>query len=347
MKRTLAMLLAVVMMVGLMAGCGGTEESAAPESTAPEGESTAPESTEPEASTWAPEDDLVIYVGAAAGGDTDANARMLAQYLSEYAGINIAITNVTGGSGLNAMEEVQGMELDGNTAFFGHTEALIPEIADMCDYTFMDAFTIAGVCIMANTTLLCVHRDNPDYQTLDELIAYAKEHPGEVEFANSTGGYPHLIGLALEEAAGIDLNLVEVGGNNEKKTALAGQQTDVINIEYGIVKDYIDSGEFVPIALLTEERNEQFPDIPTAKEQGVDLVMGKFFYLAFPKGVPQEVIDYYEKALEEIVANPDFVDDCKATYFLDATYMNSEDGMAYAQSVYDELNQFKDQFIAG
>ncbi|MGI6029672.1 MAG: tripartite tricarboxylate transporter substrate binding protein [Candidatus Heteroscillospira sp.] len=347
MKRTLAMLLALVMMLGLMAGCGGEKapESTAPESQAPE--SQAPESEAPEANDWAPEDDLVIYVGAGAGGDTDANARMLAEYLSEYAGINIAITNVKGGSGLNAMEEVQGMEPDGNTAFFGHTEALIPEIADMCDYTFMDAFNIAGVCIKANTTLLCIHKDNPNYQTLPELVEYAKAHPGEVEFANSTGGYPHLIGLALEEAAGIDMNFVEVGGNNDKKTALAGQQTDVINIEYGIVKDYIDSGEFLPIALLTEERNEQFPDIPTAKEQGVDLVMGKFFYLAFAKDVPAEVVSYYEKALEEIVANPDFIADCKATYFLDATYMNSADGMDYANGVYEELNQFKEQFIAG
>lgn len=345
MKRTLAMLLAVVLMLGLMAGCSGTKESAAPESTAPE--STASDSTAPEAPAWEPKDDLVIYVGASAGGDTDANARMLAEYLSDYAGINIAITNVSGGSGLNAMEEVLGMDPDGNTAFFGHTEALIPEIADMCDYTFLDAFIPAAVCIKANTTLLCVHKDNPNYQTLPELVEYAKAHPGEVEFANSVGGYPHLIGLALEKAAGIDLNLVQVGGNNEKKTALAGQQTDVINIEYGVCKDYIDSGEFTPIALLTEERNSQLGDIPTAKEQGVDLVMGKFFYLAFPKDVPEEVIAYYEKALEDIVADPNFVEDCQATYCLDATYMNTEDAIAYTQSVYDELNELKEEFIAG
>jgi tripartite-type tricarboxylate transporter receptor subunit TctC len=75
--------------------------------------------------------------------------------------------------------------------------------------------------------------------------------------------------------------------------------------------------------------------------------MGKFFYLAFDKDVPAEVIAYYEKAIEEIVADPAFVADCAATYFLDATYMNSADAVAYADSVYNELNQFKEQFLAG
>lgn len=345
MKRILSVLLVAIMVLGMLAGCssGKAPESTAP-STAPSGEPSTEPSVEPEP-TWEPENDLVIYVGAGAGGDTDANARMVAKYLAEYAGINIAITNVNGGSGLNAMEEVLAMDPDGYTAFFGHTEALIPEIADMCDYTLTEGFKLAANCILANTTVLCVHKDNPNYQTLPELVEYATAHPGEVEFAISTGGYPHLIGLALEDAAGIDLNLVEVGGNNAKKTALAGQQTDVINIEYGLIPDYVESGEFVPLALLTEERNPQFADIPTAKEQGVELVMGKFFYLSFSAETPDEIVAYYEKALEEIVSDPAFIDECKATYFLDAVYMDSADVTAYAEGVYENLNQYKDLFL--
>lgn len=290
-----------------------------------------------------PNSPIQVIVPLKAGGDTDANARLMAQYMEKELGVSMPIVNVAGSSGTIGMEQVKSAEADGYTCLFFHTEAMLPEISGLVDYQ-LDAFKMGGVCLKANTTLLVTHKDAP-FQTLNEFIDYAKSKPGEVEFGMLVGGYPQLVGLALEQEAGIDLNLVDIGGNADKIAALAGQNTDVINVEYALVKDYLATGEFVPLALLSEDRNELFNDIPTAKEQGLDLQFGKFFFVAFPKETPDEVVNTFTTALEKVVADPAFVKAAQDSYALTPTYMNPEQATAYAAEVYDTLNLYKDLFV--
>ena len=175
------------------------------------------------------------------------------------------VVNVSGSSGTIGMEQVRSAEPDGYNALFFHTEAMLPEIAELVDYQ-LDAFKMAGVCLQANTTLLVTHKDS-GFSTLQEFIDQAKANPGKLEFGMAVGGYPQLVGLALEKEAGIDLNLVDIGGNADKVAALAGHNTDIINVEYAVVKDYLETGEFVALAVLNDERNPAVsPDIPNCKK---------------------------------------------------------------------------------
>ena len=289
-----------------------------------------------------PEGDIQIVVPVGAGGDTDANARLLAQYMEKELDVALPVVNIKGGSGTLGMEEVRNAEPDGYTALFFHAEAMLPKIAGLYEYN-LDDFRLAGVCLQANTTLLITHNDT-DFTTLDEFLEQAKANPGTIEYGMAVGGYPQLIGLALEEEAGIDLNLVDIGGNAEKIAALAGHQTDIINVEYALVKDYIATGEFIPLALLSEERNPLFDDIPTAKEQGLNMVFGKFFFVAFPKETPDDVIDTFSGAMEKAVANEDFVKAAEESYALTAIYMNPEEAVEYAKGVEENLNKYGELF---
>ncbi len=289
-----------------------------------------------------PEGDIQIVVPVGAGGDTDANARLLAQYMEKELDVALPVVNIKGGSGTLGMEEVRNSEPDGYTALFFHAEAMLPKIAGLYDYN-LDDFSLAGVCLQANTTLLITHNDT-GFATLDEFLEQAKANPGTIEYGMAVGGYPQLIGLALEEEAGIDLNLVDIGGNAEKIAALAGHQTDVINVEYALVKDYIATGEFIPLALLSSERNPLFDDIPTAVEQGLNMVFGKFFFVAFPKETPEDIINTFSEAMERAVANEDFIKAAEESYALTVVYMNPQEATEYAKSVEENLNKYGDLF---
>ena len=289
-----------------------------------------------------PEGDIQIVVPVGAGGDTDANARLLAKFMEEELDVALPVVNIKGGSGTLGMEEVRNSEPDGYTALFFHAEAMLPKIAGLYEYN-LDDFKLAGVCLQANTTLLITHNDS-GFTTLDEFLEAAKANPGTIEYGMAVGGYPQLVGLALEAEAGIDLNLVDIGGNAEKIAALAGHQTDVINVEYALVKDYIATGEFIPLALLSPERNPLFDDIPTADEQGLNMEFGKFFFVAFPKETPDDVITVFTEAMEKAVANEEFVKAAEDSYALTAIYMNPEEATEYAKGVEENLNKYAELF---
>lgn len=289
-----------------------------------------------------PDGDIQIVVPVGAGGDTDANARLLAKFMEEELDVALPVVNIKGGSGTLGMEEVRNSEPDGYTALFFHAEAMLPKIAGLYDYN-LDDFKLAGVCLQANTTLLITHNDS-GFTTLDEFLEAAKANPGTIEYGMAVGGYPQLVGLALEAEAGIDLNLVDIGGNAEKIAALAGHQTDIINVEYALVKDYIATGEFIPLALLSPERNPLFDDIPTADEQGLNMEFGKFFFVAFPKETPDDVITVFTEAMEKAVANEEFVKAAEESYALTAIYMNPEEATEYAKGVEENLNKYAELF---
>lgn len=290
-----------------------------------------------------PSSDIQLIVPVGAGGDTDANARLMARFVEKELDVAVPVVNVKGGSGTIGMEQVRTSEPDGYTGLFFHTEAMLPKIAGLYDYD-LDDFKMAGVCLQANTTLLITHSDS-GFATLDEFIAQAKERPGEIEYGMAVGGYPQLVGLALEQEAGIDLNLVDIGGNADKIAALAGHNTDIINVEYALVKDYIATGEFVPLALLSAERNPLFDDIPTAKEQGLNMEFGKFFFTCFPKDTPDEVVAVFSEAMKKTVENPEFVEAAEESYALTAVYMDPEEAVAYAKEVHDNLMKYAELFV--
>lgn len=342
MKKRLAMILAAALAcVTLLASCGDSNQqsSGSNNSTANNNNSNAAPTT------GYPTSDIQMIVPVNPGGDTDANARLLAQYIEPELGVAVPIVNVAGSSGTVGMEQVRTSEADGYTCLFFHAEAMIPKISGLIDYQ-LDEFKLAGVCLQANTTLLVTHNKS-GFSTLQEFIDQAKANPGKIEFGMAVGGYPQLVGLALEREAGIDLNLVDIGGNADKIAALAGHNTDIINVEYALVKDYIATGEFIPLALLSEERNPLFDDIPTATEQGLPgMVFGKFFFVAFPKDTPDDVVNAFSAAMKTATENEGFIQAAQDSYALTVTYMDPAKATSYANEVYEKLNSYQDLFLA-
>lgn len=287
---------------------------------------------------------IQVIVPAGAGGDTDMNARLFSKYLEQELGKPVVVSNVSGGSGTIAMQQVMSAAPDGQTVIFFHVEAMIPKIAGMVDYDIND-FAMCGIGVVDNTTVLATHNDAP-YKNMKELVSYAKANPGDVEFGMAIGGYPHLIGIALEKIADIDLNLVDIGGNAAKTVALKGKKTDVINTQYGLTKDYFTSGDFVCLGSTSLERNPLMPaDIMTTAEQGYPMEFNKFFWYGMPKDTPQPIVDKFSAAMKRVVDTPEYQAEAKKIY-VTPTYMGPAEALAYAAKTRDFLMQFQDLFRA-
>lgn len=285
---------------------------------------------------------VVIPVGA--GGDTDVNARLFGKYLEKEFGQPVIIVNVSGGGGTIGMKRVLESSPDGYTALFYHGEAMIPKIAGLVNYG-LEAFDLCGVALVDDTTVLATHPGMP-FKTMKEFVDYAKANPFKVEFGMMTGGYPHLVGIALQEMAGIKLNLVDVGANAAKTVALKGRKTGVINTQFGLTKDFFTSGDFVNLGLTSLKRNPLFPDVPTTTEQGFPMEFNKFFFYAMPKGTPVEIINKFSAAMKKVIENPDYKADA-AKSFVTPTYMGPAEATKHAEDQYKFFAQYQDLFRAG
>ena len=296
----------------------------------------------PAGESW-PAKAVQMIIPVRPGGDTDMNGRLFCKYLEKELGQPVVMVNVDGGGATIGSKRVLGAKPDGYTAIFYHTESMLPKIAGLVDFDIFD-FAMCGIGIVDNTTVLATYKGAP-YQTLQELVDYARANPGKVEFGMQTGGYPHLIGLALQDTIGAELNIVDVGGNAAKTVALKGKKTDVINTQYGLTKDYFIAGDFICLGLLSEDRNPLLADIPTTKEQGYPMVFNKFFFIGMPKDTPKEITDAMSVAMKRVTENADFRKDCERL-FITPEYMNPADATAHATAVYESLVKYQDLFRA-
>lgn len=255
------------------------------------------------ADKW-PTRDIELIVPANPGGDTDANARALAAALNETMGWNVIVTNMAGGSGAVAFEDCLSNPNDGYRFVFYHSGACICELMGVYDeFNVLNDFKLAGMPFLDYSSSFLINSKNSKFNDLPSMIAYMKEHPGEVTFATETGNFTHLHCLALEAAAGVKFNIVDAGTAAQKITELLGERLDVIDTQAGLVRDYLDTKEFTCLGIMADERLEGRSDIPTIKEQGYDVVFPKFFYLAAPNAVPDEVIAAMNEGLAKVVEN--------------------------------------------
>ncbi len=290
------------------------------------------------ASAAYPAKSIQVIAPANPGGDTDANARLYGRYLEKELGKPVVIVNVGSGGGIAGMQRVLSAKPDGYTVLFFHTEGLIPKIGGFINFDLLD-FDICGMALLDDTTVLAVDKKAP-YQTLPALVEYARANPGKVEFAMQTAGYAHIIGIGLEEAAKADFKMVDVGGNAAKLVALKGKKTDVISIQYALIRDYITAGEFTCLGLFSRMRNGLIPDVPTTKELGYPLEFNKFFIFAMPKGTPRPVIDAFSAALKKVVANKELQAEAKKM-LLTPYYLPPAEARKHVEDVRAYLMQFQ------
>jgi tripartite-type tricarboxylate transporter receptor subunit TctC len=167
-----------------------------------------------------------------------------------------------------------------------------------------DYQTFDPVIMLVNTPCWILVPANSPFKNINDMLEAARAKPGHVTLGNAgAGGGTHMIALAFEKAAGVRLNHVPHKGGGPTVVATVGGHVNACNLSPPEGVPQIAAGQLRCLAVFSEERMKDFPDIPTAKEQGVDFVLGQWRGLAVPRGTPADRVkvlhDAFKGAMED------------------------------------------------
>ena len=252
-----------------------------------------------------PERPITMIVAFSPGGGTDVAARSLAPFIEKYLDGSITVVNKPGAGGEVGFTAIAQAEPDGYTIGFLNTPNLItiPIERD----TRYELENIAPIASVVDDPGGFHVRSESEFETLDELIAYAKENPNAVTFGTTgIGSDDHLAALALQRAAGIELTHVPFPGASAVRAALLGGHISLGVFNMSEAVSFIEEGRVRPLGQMAEERWPVTPDVPTFREQGYDIVQGSIRGIGAPAGVPDEVLQKVASAIEQAINDPEF-----------------------------------------
>ncbi|ARP91823.1 hypothetical protein CAL14_17290 [Bordetella genomosp. 9] len=260
--------------------------------------------TAPTAFAAWPERPVELIVGFAAGGGTDLTARTLAMFLEKELGGSVVVVNKPGASGALALGMVARAKPDGYTLGMTNMPGLLTlPIERNTGFTGAD-FTYLAT-LVRDPSAFSVKADSP-YKSLQELIAAVRAKPGLISYGSTgVGTDDHLALVMFETATGTKMNHVPFNGAGPLRNSVLGGHADVGGMNLGEAMPY--SGDKLRIlAQASEKRSPLAPDVPTFKEQGVDLVFASERGVIGPKGLPSEVEKKLADALAHIANDPEF-----------------------------------------
>jgi tripartite-type tricarboxylate transporter receptor subunit TctC len=247
---------------------------------------------------------IQLIVPYAAGGATDAVARLLQQGMEKRLGQPILVVNRPGASTTLGTQQVARAAPDGHTIVM----VSVPHVAN---YTLLKEMPYAQsdfipITSVSNTpNVLVVNPDLP-IKSVTDLIAYIKARPGEVNYGTfGIGSSAHLAALLFESKTGAKLQAVHYRGGSP---AAVGVMTGEVQMAFGTplsVAGGVDGGKLRPIAVTSEKRINIYPDIPTIREQGLDYVNGAWFGLLAPAGTPVPIVNQLYESVRSTLAEPE------------------------------------------
>lgn len=264
----------------------------------PEGGESVEGADEKSDSEWKWDNKIEIMVPAAAGGGLDVTLRALQPYLEEALGTNIVIDCRSGGSGVTGYTySYNGTPRDGYYFQFTAPTAIFSAAAGKFDVDMWDSLVAVSGCVQAEGVIFA----NPktSFSNLEELISYAKEHPGQVSIAiDAPTGNSGVLTALFEEGTGIKFKWVTGGADEAVISTIAGE-TDLLLATWSETSAYVESGDVVPIVFLSNERNPIAPDVPCSAEVGTEIDLGYARMFTCMEGTPQEAIDAFEAAVHQ------------------------------------------------
>jgi len=286
--KSVVMLLALVLLLSVaLVGCGGQK------------------STEPQEDNF-PTKPIQNIVSWSPGGSSDMSQRLVSSFIGKYLGQSMVIVNKPGGAAVPGTTEIAKAKPDGYTVGMNWYASYVlrPHILDV-GYKTEDFEFILG--FMRQRNAIAVRSDSP-FQTLDDLVAYAKEHPNELKFSGSpTASWQHLAGMDFNQKAGIETQFVPYDGGRPSAVALVGGHLDYIVGQPAEFKGELEAGQIRVLCVLEKERIEMLPDVPTAIELGYNVAHPHMAILVAPKGIPAERIKKIHDAYKAVLEDEEFL----------------------------------------
>jgi tripartite-type tricarboxylate transporter receptor subunit TctC len=285
-----------------------------------------------------PDNPVRVVVAYAPGGGADIIARLISQKLSERLGQQFVIFNSSGAGGAIGAGVAAHAKPDGYTLLLGQTAemAILPNLMSNLQYDPVKDFTpIAQVT--AYPYVIAVNKDLPVHSLL-ELIAYARAHPGELNYGTpGIGSSAHLAVELFAHHVGIKLTHVPFRGSGPAIVAAISGVIQVIFGDAASTTPQVAAGQLRALAVTASKRSPKLPDVPTVAEAGVSgyEVAAWHGYFA-PVGVKPEILEKLNHEINEILKDP-AMRDRLAQEGIEAVGGTPE---AFAAHLRDELTQW-------
>lgn len=287
-----------------------------------------------------PQKDITLIVPWAAGGGTDLVARQIAALMEKETGKTVVVINKPGGGGLIGFQTLAAAKPDGYTLGLTTNSMLLQKYASVnfLDYKALNHF----IMVNEDPAALTVPANAP-WKSVGEFVAAAKEKPGTLRVSNSgPGAIWHASAMMFEKVAGIKIVHVPYDGANPAGVAAAGGHVEATFVSPGEVSSLVAAGKLRTIAITGDQRLANFPNLPTFKEEGVDLVTGVWRAIAAPAKTPPAVIAKLEEIIKKCIETQQYQDFLKNAN-LGYRYMDSKAMAGYlAKQDADYAVIFKD-----
>ena len=280
-----------------------------------------------ESSDAYPARDISVIIPHSPGGGTDTTTRVLAGVLEKYVDVSIVPENRTGGGGAVGMNYLANAAPDGYTVGVPTVEVTMLPHMNRAPFTLED---FAPVALITNIPAVVAVHTESEFETFNDLIAYAVANPGVIRSGNSgIGAIWHFTALGIEDAAGVEFAHVPFDGGAPAAAALLGQHIDMVTIGQSEVFPYFDSGDFRALAVTSAERLENYPGVPTLKELGIDLPpLGGWQSWSFPAGTDPAIIETISGLLAKAVQDKEFIEFLESSG-LSNDYLSPEETLAF------------------
>lgn len=289
-KKLLSAALTMVMVAGILGGCGSSSGGGA---------------------DAYPEKGINVICPWSAGGGTDACLRAFSDALGKNLGVTLTVDNQTGGGGILGHQAIADADPDGYTIGMITFELATYKKLGTSELTWEDYEPLCRVNTDAATvTVNAEWAQQNGITDIASFVDYCKAHPGEVQMGGSSNASVwHIAGGYLMQETGIDIQMItyEEGAATAVQNAASGFIQGV-TVSLAEARSFIESGHLICLGVMDEERNSSFPDVPTCKEQGYDITYFTQRGMAIPKGVDPAIKAKLEEACKAAIEDKDFVE---------------------------------------
>ena len=283
---------------------------------------------------------IKLIVPWGAGGGTDALMRVVSHFAGKYLGQPMVVVNVPGVGGTMGARQGKDAKPDGYTLTATHESVISSRIVGVSDFDYKDFIPIANLTL---TPAMVAAQPNAPWNNMKDMIADAKKKPGGIKFGATLGSTSHFFPLDIAYQAGIEFKIIGYEGTAKRQAALLGGFIDLGESNPAAGKKYFEAKKLKPLGIATEKRHELLPDVPTLKEQGVNVLFAVNRGICAPLKTPQPVIDKLSAVFAKVSQDPEFIEKI-ASLGSDVKYRDQVGYQAYIKEETSRLDMLAKKF---
>lgn len=302
------------------------------------------------AEIWAPDRAVEIITGSGAGGAQDRTARTMQKIWKERGiiAVPVSVVNKPGGGGAVSMAYLNQQGGDGRYIATGSPALLINHISGKGKVNYTDVTSLA--LLFSEYIVIAVRNESP-IRTGADLIRRMKADPASVSAAVATarGGMQHITVARIAKAIGADvgkLRVVVFNSGSESITQVLGGHIDVVATAVANAVPHVANGQLRIIGIAAPQRLPGLlANVPTWKEQGVDVVVSNWRSVIGPKGMTPAQTAWWDSALQKLVQTPEWNEDIRKNYWVN-DYLGSAESQKFFAAQYEELRGILGDLLA-